>query len=107
MVIGFGAHVHAVSMDDWSATTIPLGAYFGHLYDTADYLLIASAERLFRMKPDRSVRWQSPELGVDGVVVRSADRAVIRGEGEWEPTGGWRAVARNPVTGCMLASESE
>jgi hypothetical protein len=89
------------------ARPISRGAYFGHLYETGDYLLIASGERLFRMEPDRSVRWQSPQLSIDGVVVRSADSESIRGEGEWDPTGGWRAFALDPRTGSVLALESE
>lgn len=60
--------------------TVALGSYFGHLYPTADYLLLASGERLFRMEPDRSIRWRSDVLGIDGVVVGEAGPPLIRGD---------------------------
>ncbi|MDZ4403681.1 hypothetical protein [Prosthecobacter sp.] len=99
LLIGFGEEVHAVSLSDRSAHTLELGAYFGHFYPTADYLLIASGERLFRMEPDRSIRWKSEPVGMDGVVVDEAGPTVVRGEGEWDPPGGWRPFAISAVDG--------
>jgi hypothetical protein len=99
VIIGFGSHVHTVSTVDHSVVTIDLGSYFGHLYSTADYLLIASGERLFRFESDRSVLWKSDVLGIDGVVVRDVGSVVIRGEGEWDPPGGWKSFAIAVVDG--------
>ena len=93
LVIGFGSHMHAVAIADRTTTTVELGAYFGHLYPTADYLLIASGDGLFRMEPDRSVLWTAVGLAVDGVVVHEPGPPVIRGEGEWDPPGGWKPFA--------------
>lgn len=93
VLIGFGSHVHAVSIDDRSVATIELGSYFGHIYLHRDFLLLASGERLFRLQPDRSVLWKSPPLGIDGVVVREVGPVDILGEGEWDPPGGWRPFA--------------
>jgi hypothetical protein len=53
VIVGFGSHVHAISVADRSAITIALESYFGHVYPTRDYLLLASGDRLFRMEPDR------------------------------------------------------
>ena len=93
VIVGFGSHVHAISVADRSTITIPLESYFSHLYPTRDYLLLASGERLFRMEPDRSILWKSDYLGIDGVVVHDAGPRVVRGEGEWDPPGGWRPFA--------------
>jgi hypothetical protein len=93
LIVGFGSYVHAISMTDHSAVTIALESYFGHLYPTRDYLLLASGERLFRMEPDRSIQWRSEHLGIDGVVVHEPGPTVVRGEGEWDPPGGWRPFA--------------
>lgn len=93
VIVGFGSHIHAISVADCSATTIALESYFGHFYPTRDYLLLASGERLFRMEPDRSILWKSEPLGIDGVVVHEPGPTVIRGEGEWDPPGGWRPFA--------------
>jgi hypothetical protein len=89
-IIGFGSHVHVISIDDRSVVTVELGSYFGHLYPHRDFVLVASGEHLFRLQPDRSVLWKSPTLGIDGVVVREIGSVDILGEGEWDPPGGWR-----------------
>ena len=99
VIIGFGSHVHAVSTVDRSVVTIELGSYFGHLYPTADYLLIASGERLFRFESDCTILWKSDVLAIDGVVVHEVGLALIRGEGEWDPPGGWKSFAIAVVDG--------
>jgi hypothetical protein len=93
LVIGFGSHVHAISMQDRSVTTIELGSYFGHLYPTSEYLLIASGERLFRMDAGRSVLWKTDVLAVDGVVVHDPGPPIVRGDAEHDPPGGWQPFA--------------
>jgi hypothetical protein len=90
LIVGFGSYVHAISISRRSAITVALGSYFGQLYPTDEYLLVASGERLFRMEVDRSILWTSAPLGIDGVVVHEAGPDVIRGEGEWDPPGGWQ-----------------
>ena len=92
-LIGFGSHVHAVSTDDRSVATFELGSYFGHIYPHRDFVLLASAEHLFRLQPDRSILWKSPPLGIDGVAVREIGSVDILGEGEWDAPGGWRPFA--------------
>ncbi len=99
LVVGFGSFVHAVTLADRSVVTVALGSYFGHLYPTDEYLLLTSGERVFRMEPDRSILWRSAELGIDGVVVHEAGPPVVRGDGEWDPPGGWRPFAVRAVDG--------
>lgn len=89
VVVGFGSHVHAVSIADRSVVTIPLEDYYGHMYPTADYLLVASGKHLFRVDSDRSLAWKSETLGIDGVIVSDPGPPTILGEGEWDPPGGW------------------
>ena len=90
LIIGFGSWVHAIAIATRKAISIDVDPYFGHLYPTADYLLIASGMRLYRMEPDCSLLWESPNLGIDGVVVHEAGQQLVRGDGEWDPPGGWR-----------------
>jgi hypothetical protein len=97
--VGFGSHVHAVSPMDCSVVSLELGSYFGHFYPTADYLLAASGERIFRFQSDRSIMWKSDVLGIDGVVVHDSGPTVIRGEGEWDPPGGWKPFAIAAIDG--------
>jgi hypothetical protein len=93
LVVGFGSHVHCVSIADRSSVTIALGSYFGRLHPTRHYLLIASGDRLFRVQPDRTILWTSDHLAVDGVVVRDPGPPIIRGIAEHDPPGDWRPFA--------------
>ena len=101
IIIGFGSHVHAISVVDHSVVTIELESYFGRLYPDRDFVLLASGERLFRLQPDRSVSWKSTHLGIDGVIVRDVGLDTIRGEGEWDPPGGWKPFAVLVVDGTL------
>ncbi len=105
VVIGYGSHVHAVSVADRAACTIELQSYFGHLYPTPEFLLIASGERLLRMEPDRSIRWTSDFLGIDGVIVHDGSLSIICGEGEWDPPGGWKPFAVSAADGTVVVHE--
>jgi hypothetical protein len=90
LIIGFGSWVHAIPVATRKAISFDVDPYFGHLYPTADYLLIASGVCLYRMEPDCSLLWESPRLGIDGVVVHEAGPQSVRGDGEWDPPGGWQ-----------------
>jgi hypothetical protein len=90
VVIGWGHRVYLVELRTRAVSSFDLGRYFGHLYPAAQYLLVASAECLFRIEPDGSLLWRTDVLGIDGVVVDQVADGVIRGQGEWDPPGGWR-----------------
>lgn len=102
VIVGFGERVHAVSLRDHTVVTLEANPYFGSFRETPDYLLIATGERLLCMEPDRSVRWTSEILGIDGVVVGDAGPGVIRGDGEWDPPGGWRPFQLSSVDGRLV-----
>ena len=101
LMIGFGHRVHAVEIASRSVTTIELGCYFCDFYPTDDYLLIASAERVFRMDPDRSLLWRSECLAVDGVIVHDAGPPLVRGDGECDPPGGWEPFSLDVANGAV------
>ena len=100
--VGFGHHVYAVRLTGEVSAHVDLGTYFGSFHVGSTHLLIASCSRLLCLDSDAQVLWQSDELGIDGVVVHSADEAVIRGQGEWDPPGGWKAFVLDAVTGLSL-----
>lgn len=106
LVVGFEYHVYAVSIADCSVVTVELGlgfGYFGHLYPTPDYLLIASGERLFRMEPDRAILWRTDVLAADGVLVHNCGPPVIVGEAEQDPPGGWAPFAVSAADGHLIS----
>lgn len=102
LVIGWGERAHLVDLGTRETTSIELGGYFGHLYASSDYLLIASCGRLLRIAPDRSVLWRSAPLGVDGVLVEDVSDGVIHGSGEWDPPGGWKPFTLDLASGAAV-----
>ena len=99
VIVGFGSHVHAINIINSTVVTVELGSYFGHIYPSDNFVLLASAEHLFRLEPDRTVLWKSDDLAIDGVIVEEIGPNVIRGDGEWDPPGGWRPFAVSVVDG--------
>jgi hypothetical protein len=90
VVIGFGSRVHMVNYQTQVTITFELESYFGHFYPGDEWLIIASGCRLLLIGPTGSVAWKTEELGLDGVIVDSIEGALIHGQGEWDPPGGWR-----------------
>lgn len=89
IVVGWGHRVFLIDLHSHHVIAHLLDGYFGDLYPSNDYLLVASGERLFRIAPDGSVVWKSELLGVDGVIVHEVKDGIIDGDGEWDPPGGW------------------
>jgi hypothetical protein len=88
--LGFGHRVYAIDPRKALASEVFLAAYFCQFYPGEDYLLVASGDSLFRLAPDGEIRWVAADLGIDGLVVTSVENGLIRGEGEWDPPGGWK-----------------
>lgn len=93
LVVGWGDCAYLIDIDSGTIVKHKLGIYFGHLYPHAEYLLIASGERLWCINRCGSIEWTSDVLGIDGVVVHDVTHGVISGEGEWDPPGGWQPFA--------------
>jgi len=90
LTVGWGDCAYLIDIDSGAFTKHALGHYFGHIYTNDEYLLIASGERLRRIRCDGSLQWTSDVLGIDGVVVRDVSQGIITGDGEWDPPGGWQ-----------------
>lgn len=90
LVIGWGHGAYLIHVGSGAVTKHSLGGYFGHIYADENYLLIASDERVCRIRRDGSLNWISDPLGIDGVLVHDVTDGVITGAGEWDPPGGWR-----------------
>ena len=99
LVIGWGHGAYLVDLRSRQVLTTPLGSYFCHLYPTSERLLVASGERLFCIASDGNTLWCSDVIGIDGVIVDRVDDGVIRGQGEWNPPGGWQPFSLSLKTG--------
>jgi hypothetical protein len=109
IVIGIGHHLYLVPLTADNPSTLDLDDYFGHLYSLDHCLLVASGQRLFCVSTNGIVKWSSPVLGIDGVVVSRVWDGIIDGEGEWDPPGGWKAFritldSGSPLLKCNSAS---
>lgn len=90
VVLCRGNHVFLVDIASRVVRDVDLGAYFSCAWSDAACLLVASAERVFRIAPEGNVVWSSQPVGVDGVTISRAEDGVVYGEGEYDPPGGWR-----------------
>jgi hypothetical protein len=90
LAIGWGHCLYLVRLGANEVSRLDLGTYFGYAYPEPEFLLVASAERLFRIGLAGGLEWRSDDLGIDGVIVDSITSELIEGQGEWDPPGGWR-----------------
>lgn len=104
--VGYGESVYVIDPVKRTGSSIILDGiapYFGSFYATSERLLASSGGSLLRLKPDGSVLWITPDLGLDGVIVDSVENGVIHGEGEWDPPGGWKRFALQLDSGQTIA----
>jgi hypothetical protein len=85
LVVGFGAHLHLISLVTRIAQSVALHGYFGHLYALPECLLVTDAVRLHCFDRAGALLRKSVELGIDGVIVRRVEDGIIEGKGEWDP----------------------
>lgn len=100
-VIGWGDAFYVIDPDTDSHTRHGLGACFGCLH-AGDALLVASAERVIRVRPDGTVAWISEPIGLDGVTISAVDASFIEGSGEWDPPGGWKPYRLRLTDGAVI-----
>jgi hypothetical protein len=94
--VGYGHRVYVIEPKKQAGSQIFLGptcSCFNAFYSGQDYLLVASGESLIRLAPDGSVLWAASNLALDGVTVKSVENGLVRGQGEWNPPGGWKPFA--------------
>ncbi len=99
VVIGIGERLYLVHATTRQVIEHRLGSYFGHLYPSHSSLYVTSAEQAFSIGQDGKLLWVSETLGIDGVLIHEINANAIRGEGEWDPPGGWRPFAISSNTG--------
>jgi hypothetical protein len=102
IAMGFGERVYIINLVSRQSYELNLGSYFGYMEKHGDELLIASAERVFCLNSDGKLQWQSPQLGIDGVVLHESTEHEIYGAGEWDPPGGWRNFKLSARSGMLL-----
>jgi len=102
VVVGFAERLHLIDLQSSSHFEFKLGSYFGSLWPGETFLLAASAEHIFCIGSEGSLLWRSPPLGVDGVLIHDVLNQVVRGDGEWDPPGGWQPFCISLEHGKLL-----
>lgn len=110
VAVGYGEHIYFLDVSTRHLVTRPLDAYFGSLYDAAAVeapeqsfaFLVGSASTLQRFDVAGNLLWESPRLGVDGVLVHEVTDGVVAGVGEWDPPDGWRPFRLSLADGRRL-----
>jgi hypothetical protein len=100
--VGYGSVVYVIDPQKQSSSMIMLGSYFAAFYAAKDYLLVASGEGLLRLSSSGEVMWHASQLGIDGVLVKVIEDSLVKGEGEWDPPGGWRPFVLRLDSGELL-----
>ena len=88
--VGFGNSVYIIDPETESGSALRLGSYFANFYATEECLLVASGCGLLRFSPVGEVLWKTSGLALDDVVVKRVNEDRVTGEGEWDPSNGWR-----------------
>lgn len=102
IVIGLGSSAHLVDPVARQTHSLACDSYFGHLYPLEKHLLIASDSALQCLDEQGELMWRREHLGLDGVIVHEVLDDVIKGEGEWDPPGGWRPFRLSLASGVSL-----
>lgn len=102
VVLGWAEIVHLIDPLTRQVRDVECNGYFGHLYPLGDRLLVATASELICLDGLGEVLWRRDDLGIDGVIVDSTSDGVIRGQGEWDPPGGWAPFCVSLVDGTLL-----
>lgn len=99
---GFGDTLYVIDAAKRTGSAIALGSYFGSFFGAPECLLVASGECLLRLSPAGLVLWKSRPLGLDGIIITGVENGLIKGEGEWDPPGGWKPFAIALDTGLPI-----
>lgn len=83
---------------------------WGDAYDSRDLenlnsriaVLVTSASEVLAFDHTGGLIWEQSPLGIGGVVLQDASADRIRGDGEWDPPGGWRPFSVVPESGAIL-----
>lgn len=100
IVIGHEEHFYLFNMTQNSNfINLKLSGYFGHFYEYDDLIYVADANDLYCLNLLGEIKWQTKNLGIDGVLISKFTESNIFGSGEWDPPGGWEDFILDIKTG--------
>lgn len=99
LAVGYEDQVHLIEPETQTIKNILCDEYFGDFWISNVGLLIATASNILCVGLAGQMLWSSHTVGIDGVIIDSIDNGIIKGQGEWDPPGGWRPFEIDQSTG--------
>jgi hypothetical protein len=100
VLIGYGNQFVIYDLEEKKQKNVlTLQGYFSEFTHTQDAIYLATDSNIICLDWAGRIRWVSPELGIDGVRIASVGNGVLKGEGEWDPPGGWKSFRLDQRTG--------
>jgi len=81
---------------------LPLDWYFCQFYVEDNRIYVTDASGMYCIDMTGALRWSTPNLGIDGVIINQFTLTQIAGSGEWDPPGGWKDFSLDKQTGQLL-----
>lgn len=104
LAVGFEEHFYLFDVKaKRNLLSLKCDGYFGYFYVYRQYLYVADACFLRCINFEGEIVWQSPPLGIDGVIVNQFTDTEIHGEGENDPPGGWINFKLDINTGTLIS----
>ncbi len=73
--------------------------YFSSFKIDGEDIFVASESELLKIKLSGKLEWTAKSLGIDGVIISKITEDEIKGEGEYDPPGGWKPFVVDRKTG--------
>ena len=103
LAVGHEEHFYLYSLPEKrNILVLKMDGYFGSFVHHEGCFYVADAVGIHCLAADGALRWLSPPLGVDGVIMHDITDQHIRGSGEWDPPGGWEDFLVDRHTGALL-----
>jgi outer membrane protein assembly factor BamB len=100
IAIGHEEHFYLFNLtENTNIIKLKLSGYFGNFYVNENLLYVTGANDLYCLDQIGIIKWQTKNLGIDGVIINDFTESDIYGNGEWDPPGGWEEFILDIKTG--------
>ena len=90
LLVGFEENFYMFdTIKNENLLSLKLSFYFGHFYQNNNLVYVADASSIHCIHKNGKIKWQTDNLGIDGVVINEIDDQFLFCSGEWDPPGGW------------------
>jgi len=103
LIAGYGERFYMFdTIRHVSLLALPMNWYFCHFYVEDNLIYVTDASGMYCIDRTGTVRWSTPDVGIDGVIIKQFTPTQIEGSGEWDPPGGRKDFSLDKQTGQLL-----